>query len=84
MTSFNVEEIDLAELAAAVAQRCDAVALEGFVVGKTLLRDAVLSILACSELEAEQLVDTLVARGYLRFEADPGALGTGMWRIGGL
>jgi hypothetical protein len=27
--------------------------------------------LECSELEAEQLVDTLELNGYLRFEGDP-------------
>lgn len=35
--------------------------------GKTVLRDGTRSLLHCSDLEAENVVDTLVARGFVRF-----------------
>jgi hypothetical protein len=41
--------------------------VEGYLEGKTLLRDRLVALLDCSELEAERLVDTLEARGFLRF-----------------
>ena len=42
----------------------------GYVRGKGDLRAAVVDTLACSELEAEQLVDTMESRGLLRYEGD--------------
>jgi hypothetical protein len=54
----------------------------GYVRGRTSLRDAVLQRLGCSELEAEQLVDTMVARGFIAFDGEPGSSsGGGAWRI---
>jgi hypothetical protein len=40
--------------------------LEDLVVGRTTLRDEVVQRLDCSMLEAEHMVDTLVARGFVR------------------
>jgi hypothetical protein len=37
----------------------------GSLAGRTAFRDAVVEVLRCSELEAELIVDTLVARGFL-------------------
>ena len=42
----------------------------GYVPGKTALRAAVVRLLQCSALEAEQLVDTLETRGLIRYEGD--------------
>jgi hypothetical protein len=35
------------------------------------VRDVVVSELDCSTLAAEEIVDTLVAQGFLRYEGDP-------------
>lgn len=61
--------VDLHELATELADSVPSGLLVGRVVGRTVLRDAVAGRLGCSQLEAEQLVDTLIGRGYLRFEA---------------
>lgn len=47
---------------------------EGAVVGRTALRDAVAQVLGCSLLEAEQIVDTLVARGDIQLVRSPDRL----------
>jgi hypothetical protein len=62
---FDPESIDLAELVSELRERCGHI-IEDVVVGRTLLRDEVASRLNCSMLEAEQLVDTLIARGFVR------------------
>jgi hypothetical protein len=62
---FDPESIDLAELASELRERCGH-CIEDVVVGRTLLRDEVAQRLNCSMLEAEQLVDTLIARGFVR------------------
>lgn len=64
------ENIDLNELVEQLAARFRGVAPSGYVRGKGDLRAAVVDILACSELEAEQLVDTMEGRGLLRYEGD--------------
>lgn len=66
-----VEEIDLAALAAALEVVFSAGIVIGYVQGRTAIRDAVVAHLSCSELEAEMLVDTMVSRGFLRFQGDP-------------
>ena len=65
MEHFDPESIDLAELVGELRKRCGHI-IEDVVVGRTLLRDEVASRLRCSMLEAEQLVDTLIARGFVR------------------
>jgi hypothetical protein len=64
---FSVEEVDLAALARALAARFGRVLAQGYLHGRTVLRDAVAAQLGCSLLEAEALVDTLEAAGYLRY-----------------
>ncbi|HRG95993.1 MAG TPA: hypothetical protein PLR99_07085 [Polyangiaceae bacterium] len=64
MTRLDPTSVDLAELAAALRAACGAV-VAGAVVGRTRMRDAVGAHLACSQLEAEQLVDTLIGRGFV-------------------
>jgi hypothetical protein len=65
------EEIDLADLRKRLADHFGAVRPAGYIEGKGEMRAAVASLLECSDLEAEQLVDTLEARGLIRYEGDP-------------
>jgi hypothetical protein len=66
-----VEEVDLAVLVEALSSRFGRTPPSGYLGGRTALRDAVADELGCSDLEAEELVDTLVARGFVRYEGDP-------------
>lgn len=43
----------------------------GYLRGRSYFRDVVREALNVSDLEAEELVDTLELRGYLRFRGDP-------------
>jgi hypothetical protein len=75
MSRLPVEDVDLAALTEGLRRRFSEVPPVGYLEGRTALRDAVQSALACSQLEAEDLVETLVARGFVRYEGDPlGAL----------
>mgnify|MGYP001596682840 CR=1 FL=1 len=65
------EEIDLNELRRRLAAKFGAAPPAGYVQGKGDLRAAVVDLLGCSELEAEQLVDTMEARGVIRYQGDP-------------
>lgn len=84
--SLNPESIDLAVLSASVRARVGSSRLDGYLDGKTRLRDAVTDELGCSTLEAEQVTDTLVARGFARFfdandePARPGSA-PGHWQL---
>jgi len=64
------EEIDLNELRRQLAARFGDAPPAGYVCGKGDLRAAVVDILECSELEAEQLVDTLESLALIRYEGD--------------
>jgi hypothetical protein len=80
--SFRPEDVDLADLADALDRELEGSTPAGYVEGKTALRDLVVGLLECSELEAEQVVDTMVARGFLRFSGDPSApIDDGVWRV---
>ncbi len=81
---MELERIDLAAVAAMLERHVEGHAPEGFVRGRTVLRDAVMAHFTCSALEVEELVDTMVGRGFLRFDGDPkAAAGGGVWRIEG-
>lgn len=43
----------------------------GYLRGKSLMRDMLVEMKGFSELEAEELIDTLELRGFLRFLGDP-------------
>ena len=75
---LDVEQIDLARLAEAVQRRVDG-PLEGPIVDRSIVRDIVATHLGCSMLEAEQLVDTMVSRGFARLEHD--SEGRDFWRV---
>jgi hypothetical protein len=70
---FSVEDVDLAEVTALLRARFAGAAPAGYLDGRTALRDAVALELDCSVLEAEEIVDTLVSRGFVRYEGDPSA-----------
>lgn len=81
-TSIAPESIDLAELSFELGQHFDERAPVGYLEGRTILRDLVVDDLGCSELEAEELVDTMIARGFFRFSGDPGsAADVGTWEL---
>jgi hypothetical protein len=60
--AFDPESVDLAVLARWLREAYGS-SVEGAVVGRTILRDEVVRRLGCSQLEGEQLVDTMIARG---------------------
>ena len=71
MNSLDTENIDLAEVAAHLRTACGPL-VEGAMIGRTLLRDAVVARLECSELEGENLIETMIGCGFLvwREESD--------------
>ena len=75
--TLDVEQVDLAELRDLLGRQ-DA-GFAGALDGLSQMRDVVADHLGCSMLEAETLVDTLVARGFARFERDPE--GREGWRL---
>lgn len=84
---LDVESIDLLELSVWLERQPALPAgLGGYLEGKTRLREAVRDKLGCSELEAEQVTDTLVARGFVTFRGSDSALSLpggapGFWEI---
>jgi hypothetical protein len=84
---LDAESVDLLELSQWLENHPTLPsALGGFLEGKTRLREAVMVKLSCSELEAEQITDTLAARGFVSFRgtddepARPGSA-PGYWEI---
>jgi hypothetical protein len=67
----RVEDIDLAALAEALQRTFEGHVPTGYLPGRTVFRDAVVEELECSQLEAEQLIDTMIGRGFLRYQGDP-------------
>jgi hypothetical protein len=72
--NMNQEDIDLVELTRDLETQFEHAPPEGLVAGRTEIRDAVLRRLGCSQLEAEELVDTLVLRGVLQLRESPEGL----------
>lgn len=77
MAKLDVEQIDLADLAAVL--RPHEPELAGSLDGRSRMRDIVALHLECSMLEAEELVDTLVSQGFAHLEHDPE--GREGWRL---
>ena len=69
MQRLDPERVDLASLTSHLRESFPSEPL-GSIVGRTQLRDEVARQLGCSLLEAEQLVDTLVARGFVTAQRD--------------
>lgn len=69
---MNLESVDLKQLAEMIRRHVPPNDPPvGWLRGRSYFRDVVAHELGCSDLEAEQLVDTLEANGYLRFEGNP-------------
>ena len=64
---INFEEIDLAEVTRNLLARLGRELPDDYLDGRTVIRDALEAQLGCSALEAEDLVETLESREYLRF-----------------
>jgi len=71
---MSIEDVDLAELADRIRRHIPPNEPPvGYLRGRSYFRDVITHELGCSELEAEELVDTMEMNGYLRFEGDPSA-----------
>jgi competence protein ComEC len=71
-TSVRIEGIDLLDLTERIKRHIPPNDPPvGYLRGRSYFRDVVSHELGCSELEAEELVDTLEMHGYLRFTGDP-------------
>jgi hypothetical protein len=69
---MRLEDVDLAELAQRILRHIPANEPPvGYLRGRSYFRDVITHELGCSDLEAEELVDTLEMNGFLRFEGDP-------------
>lgn len=67
----DIESIDLATLAADLSETFGGASPEGYLFGRTALRDAIAAHLGCSDTTAENIVETMIGRGFLRFDGDP-------------
>lgn len=68
----DFERIDLADVARLIQQHIPpGEPPVGYLRGRSYFRDVLTHALDCSDVEAEQLVDTLEMNGYLHFEGDP-------------
>ncbi len=79
-STLDIEEVDLASLTEALRARLGPAVVAEELPGRTAVRDVVADRLGCSMLEAEHIVDTLVARAFVRFER--GRYGRPSWHIG--
>lgn len=79
MSKLDPEQVDLADLAHRLVARLGNSRLEGFVMGRTKLRDAAALMLACSDIEAEQIIDTMIIRGFLRYSGHAARGRQGSW-----
>jgi hypothetical protein len=69
---MDMEGIDLAEVARLLRQHIPpGDPPVGYLRGRSYFRDVLVHALHCSDMEAEDLVDTLEMNGYLHFEGDP-------------
>jgi hypothetical protein len=65
------DDLDLQQLTAQLKSALAPGEPVGYLRGKSLMRDMLVSMKGFSELEAEELIDTLELRGFLRFLGDP-------------
>lgn len=65
------EDLDLGQITAEIHEALRHHEPVGYLRGKALMRDVVAQRRGLSELEAEELIDTLELRGYLHFLGDP-------------
>jgi hypothetical protein len=85
LSALTLEEIDLASLVESLRVTLGASLEASYLRGKTVLRDAIVARLDCSEYEAEELVETLELQRYISFPHlpdDTHPSGRSAWRIG--
>jgi hypothetical protein len=71
-SGVNIADLDLLDVAERLRRRIpETEPPVGYLRGRSWFRDVLAEELGCSALEAEQLVDTLEANGYLKFRGDP-------------
>jgi hypothetical protein len=63
---MDIADVDFDAVLKQLRSRFRDTPLEGAILGRTALRDAVAEFLGCSLLQAEQIVDTLVADGAIQ------------------
>lgn len=76
MVDCDIESIDLAALAEDISEAFGGASPQGYLRGRTAVRDAVAAQLGCSDTTAENIVETMILRGFLRFDGDPAAAGS--------
>ena len=67
----SIEEVDLEWVSERLRGMFEHSPPHGYLRGKTAMRNAIEEALHCSELEAEEMVDTLESRGFVHFDGDP-------------
>jgi hypothetical protein len=65
------EDLDLRQLTEELKHALGHGEPVGYLRGKSMMRDTLVQMKGFSELEAEELIDTLELRGFLRFLGDP-------------
>jgi len=65
------EDLDLQKLTEELRNALGDAEPTGYLRGKALMRNALVQAKGFSELESEELIDTLELRGFIRFEGDP-------------
>ena len=70
MQVTDPESVDLEALKSMLRRLCGT-SVAGAVIGRTRLRDEVTRHLGCSLLMAEQIVDTMIDRGFIRQQVHP-------------
>lgn len=65
------EELDLMQLAEELRDKLRGYPPHGYLRGKSLMRDVLVAERRFSELEAEEVIDTMEMQGYLHFLGDP-------------
>ena len=65
------EDLDLQEVTQQLRDALGDAEPIGYLRGKSLMRNALVHERGFSELEAEELIDTLELRGFLKYSGDP-------------
>jgi hypothetical protein len=81
----DIAHVDLAEIAELIRRHIPpGDPPVGWLRGRSYFRDVLVHELRCSDVEAEELVDTLEMNGYLRFEGDPSerSVADSRWDLG--
>jgi hypothetical protein len=77
------DDLDLRQLTADLKAMLGPGEPVGYLRGKSLMRNLLVDMKGFSELEAEELIDTLELRGFLRFLGDPTerSVADALWEI---